>query len=165
MSAAKGPPVLLFFRGPFSQFHPSNFTFDGLSYVCAEQYMHAEKARLFGDVAMAERIMTSNSPHEHKLMGGRVAGFEQDDWDTHKVAIVTAGNRAKFGQNAGLRRRLLDTGEAILAEANAKDFIWGIGLAEDDPAALDPANWEGQNLLGEILMAVREELSAAGSTA
>ena len=165
MPAARGPVVLLFFRGPFSQFHPSNFTIDGLSYVCAEQYMHAEKARLFGDVAMAERIMKSDSPHEHKLMGGRVDGFEQDDWDTHKVAIVTAGNRAKFGQNAGLRRRLIDTGDAILAEANPKDFIWGIGLAEDDAAALDPANWEGQNLLGEILMAVRSELSAAGSTA
>jgi ribA/ribD-fused uncharacterized protein len=165
MPAAKGPAVLLFFRGPFSQFHTSNFTVDGLSYVCAEQYMHAEKARLFGDVAMAERIMKSDNPHEHKLMGGRVAGFEQDEWNSHKVAIVTDGNRAKFGQNAGLRRRLLDTGEAILAEANPKDFIWGIGLAEDDPAALDPANWEGQNLLGEILMAVRRELSAAPRTA
>jgi ribA/ribD-fused uncharacterized protein len=165
MPAAREPVVLLFFRGPFSQFHPSNFVIDERAYVCAEQYMHAEKARLFGDIAMAERIMKSDSPHEHKLMGGAVSGFEQDEWDTHKVAIVTDGNRAKFGQNAGLRRRLLDTGDAILAEANPKDFIWGIGLAEDDPAALDPANWEGQNLLGEILMAVRGELSAAPRTA
>ena len=163
MSTAREPAVLLFFRGPFSQFHPSNFVVGGLTYICAEQYMHAEKARLFGDVAMVERIMKSDSPHEHKLMGGQVAGFEQDDWDAHRIAIVTDGNRAKFGQNAGLRRRLLDTGDAILAEANPKDYIWGIGLAEHDPAALDPANWEGQNLLGEILMAVREELSAATS--
>ena len=134
--------------------------------MCAEQYMHAEKARLFGDEAMAERIMKSDSPHEHKLMGGRVSGFEQDKWDAHKVAIVTAGSRCKFGQNAGLRRRLLDTGDAILAEANPKDYIWGIGLAEDDPAALEPATWQGQNLLGQILMAVRGELAqsqAAGS--
>jgi ribA/ribD-fused uncharacterized protein len=104
--------------------------------------------------------MKSESPHEHKLMGGRVSGFVQEIWDTSKIGIVTAGNRAKFGQNAGLRRRLLDTGDAILAEANPKDFIWGIGLAENDPAALDPANWEGENLLGEILMAVRGELAA-----
>jgi ribA/ribD-fused uncharacterized protein len=159
------PSVLLFFRGPFSQFHPSNFVIDDRTYVCAEQYMHAEKARLFGDIAMAERIMKSDSPHEHKMMGAAVSGFEQDEWDTHKVAIVADGNRAKFGQNAGLRRRLLDTGNAILAEANPKDFIWGIGLSEDDPAALDPANWQGENLLGEILMAVRDELSAAPSMA
>jgi ribA/ribD-fused uncharacterized protein len=157
------PSVHLFYRGPFSQFHASNFTIDGRDYVCAEQYMHAEKARLFGDVAMAERIMKSESPHEHKLMGGRVTGFEQVKWDANKVAIVTAGNRAKFGQNTGLRRRLLDTGEAILAEANPKDYIWGIGLAEDDPAAQDPSKWQGENLLGQILMAVRSELSQARS--
>ena len=145
-------------KGPFSQFHPAHFNVDGLDYVCTEQFMHAGKARVFGDTAMAGRIMRSDSPHEHKLMGGRVACFEQTAWDANRFAIVLTGNRAKFGQNGGLRRRLLDTGDAILAEANAKDYIWGIGLAEDDPAALDPANWQGLNLLGQVLMQVRMEL-------
>ena len=53
---------ILFFRGPFSQFHASSFTVGDHDYVCAEQYMHAEKARLFGDIAMAERIMKSEAP-------------------------------------------------------------------------------------------------------
>jgi ribA/ribD-fused uncharacterized protein len=157
------PQILLFMKGPFSQFHPSRFSLNGRDYVCAEQYMHEQKARLFGDKAMAERILKADSPHEHKLMGGRVSNFESSVWDEHKVDIVTAGNLAKFGQNAGLRRRLLDTGDAVLAEANPKDFIWGIGLAEDDPAALDPFYWQGQNLLGQILMAVRSELAGSGS--
>ena len=155
------PAVLLFMKGPFSQFHGSRFSVDGRDYVCAEQYMHAEKARLFGDDAMADRIMRSDSPHEHKMMGGRVAGFVGETWDARKVAIVTTGNLAKFGQNAGLRRRLLDTGDSILAEANPKDFIWGIGMAENDPAAQDPANWQGQNLLGKVLMSVREMLASS----
>ncbi|HOY79011.1 MAG TPA: NADAR family protein [Hyphomonadaceae bacterium] len=150
-------------KGPFSQFHPSHFTLGGHTYVCAEQYMHEQKARLFGDVTMAERILKSDSPHEHKLMGGRVAGFDQQTWDASKIRIVTNGTRAKFGQNAGLRRRLIDTGDAILAEANPKDYIWGIGLSEDDPAALDPGKWQGENLLGQILMAVRSELAATSS--
>jgi ribA/ribD-fused uncharacterized protein len=119
------PSVLLFFRGPFSQFHPSNFVIDDRTYVCAEQYMHAEKARLFGDIAMVERIMKSDSPHEHKMMGAAVSGFEQDEWDTHKVAIVADGNRAKFGQNTGLRRRLLDTGDAILADGEPQGLHLG----------------------------------------
>lgn len=155
------PAVLLFMKGPFSQFHGSRFSVDGRDYVCAEQYMHAEKARLFGDDAMADRIMRSDSPHEHKMMGSRVAGFVGETWDAQKVAIVTTGNLAKFGQNAGLRRRLLDTGDSILAEANPKDFIWGIGMADNDPAAQDPANWQGQNLLGKVLMSVRETLASS----
>ncbi len=157
------PAVLLFMKGPFSQFHQSHFTLGGHAYLCAEQYMHEQKARLFGDVAMAERILKSDSPHEHKLMGGRASGFDQPTWDANKIRIVTDGTRAKFSQNPGLRRRLLDTGDAILAEANPKDYIWGIGLSEDDPAARDPAQWQGENLLGQILMAVRSELAAASS--
>jgi ribA/ribD-fused uncharacterized protein len=94
------------------------------------------------------------------MMGARVTGFDSETWDARKVAIVTAGNLAKFEQNAGLRRRLLDTGDAILAEANPKDFIWGIGLAIDDPTAQDPANWQGQNLLGKVLMQVRQTLAS-----
>jgi ribA/ribD-fused uncharacterized protein len=155
--------IHLFYHGPFSQFHSSRFTLEGCDYMCAEQFMHAQKARLFGDEAMAARIMRSDNPHEHKLMGGRVAGFEQARWDARRVEIVTAGNRAKFGQNAGLRRRILATGDAILAEANPKDFIWGIGLAQDDPAALDPAQWQGTNLLGQVLMVVRAELANPGA--
>lgn len=150
-------------KGPFSQFHPSHFMLGGHAYICAEQYMHEQKARLFGDVAMAERILKSDSPHEHKLMGGRVSGFDQQVWDANKVRIVTDGTYAKFSQNPGLRRRLVDTGDAILAEASPKDYIWGIGLAGDDPAVLDPANWQGENLLGQILMAVRKDLTSASS--
>jgi ribA/ribD-fused uncharacterized protein len=154
------PAVHLFMKGPFSQFHASRFSVEGREYVCAEQFMHAEKARLFGDEAMAARIMRSDSPHEHKMMGARVTGFDGETWDVRKFAVVTAGNLAKFEQNAGLRRRLLDTGDTILAEANPKDFIWGIGLAIDDPAAQDPANWQGQNLLGKVLMQVRQTLAS-----
>ena len=64
-------------KGPFSQFHPSHFTVDGHAYVCAEQYMHEQKARLFGDVAMAERIHKSDSQHDQKLIGGSVSCLEQ----------------------------------------------------------------------------------------
>ena len=38
------------------------------------------------------------------------------------------------------------------------DKIWGIGLAADDPRAANPLQWQGLNLLGFALMAVREEL-------
>ena len=155
------PQVHLFYHGPFSQFHTSHFTLEARAYMCAEQYMHEQKARLFGDDAMAARILASSRPHEHKMMGGAVEGFDQDRWDAAKIAIVTQGNRAKFGQNPGLRRRLLETGAALLAEANPKDYIWGIGLAENDPDARHVDRWKGQNLLGQILVKVREELRLA----
>lgn len=121
--------------------------------------MH-QKAILFGDEKMAAKILLVDKPHEQKLMGQYVKGFVSDDWETHKKDIVMRGNYAKFSQNAGLRKKLLATGDMILAEANAKDIFWGIGLAEDDPDVQHPEKWRGDNLLGEILMKVRDALKA-----
>ena len=46
-----------FWSGPFSQWHKSNFTVDGVLYNCAEQYMMASKARLFNDEQTLSLIM------------------------------------------------------------------------------------------------------------
>ena len=59
-------------------------------------------------------------------------------------------------QNPELKEFLLNTGDSILVEASPVDAIWGIGLAADDPAAAEPHNWQGQNLLGFALMRVRD---------
>jgi ribA/ribD-fused uncharacterized protein len=153
-------PILPFLKGFMSQWSRSDFALDGEFFVCAEQYMMWRKAHLFGDVEMAGKILIARDPHDHKRIGQAVRNFDQQLWDANKVDIVTAGTRAKFGQNAGIARKLLATGSATLVEANPKDFIWGVGLSEDDPDIQDPAKWRGQNLLGEILMQVRAELRA-----
>jgi len=156
MTAA--PDILPFLKGFLSQWARSDFTLDGAAFTCAEQYMMWRKAGLFGDDLMAGKILAATEPHDHKRLGQAVRGFDQAVWDAEKVTIVTAGTRAKFGQNAGLARKLDSTGTAILVEANPRDFVWGAGLAADDPDILDPARWRGQNLLGQILMQVRGEL-------
>ncbi len=124
--------------------------------------MMERKALLFGDTAMAARIMATDKPHEQKLMGSRVSRFDETIWAEHRETIVYTANREKFGQNSGLAKKLLRTGDALLAEANPRDPNWGIGLAEDDPRALDPTQWRGSNLLGKILMRVRNEIADAG---
>ena len=68
---------------------------------------------------------------------------------------------AKFSQNADLKQLLLNTGDAILAECAVKDLIWGIGLSMKDPNRFDMNKWRGENLLGKVLMKVREILRKA----
>ena len=51
--------------------------------------------------------------------------------------------------------KLKATGDAIMAEASPYDQIWGIGMTADDPGARDPKQWNGQNILGDILMEIR----------
>ncbi len=154
------PEIRPFLTGFLSQWHPSRFTLGGRDYVCAEQYMMHHKALLFDDQRAAQAILASNQPADHKRWGRQVRAFRPEVWEVHKVAIVTAANRAKFSQNPGLRKKLLATGDAILVEANPRDQVWGVGLEARAPEIQDPRQWRGENLLGQILMQVRAELAA-----
>ncbi len=79
-------------------------------------------------------------------------------WKARAREIVTQGNAHKFAQHDDLKAYLLSTGDAVLVEAAPRDQIWGIGLGQDNPKALDPKQWRGQNLLGFALMDVRAKL-------
>jgi predicted NAD-dependent protein-ADP-ribosyltransferase YbiA (DUF1768 family) len=39
------------------------------------------------------------------------------------------------------------------------DQLWGIGLSEKDPRALNRSTWRGRNWLGEVLTIVRINLT------
>ena len=146
------PPVV------FSQWTPSRFEVGGVVYSHAEQFMMAEKARLFGDEEMRARILASGLPHEQKRLGQAVRGFESGVWEREKLGIVVRGNRAKFSQSRKRREELLATGTKTLVEASPRDFVWGIGLGADHEHAKTPEAWPGLNLLGQALMRVRDDL-------
>lgn len=156
MSDAKD--FCFFWAGPFSQWHPTSFCVGAFQYNCAEQFMMYCKASIFGDEQAAERILKTRSPRSQKLLGRRVERFDEERWKIFREGIAFTGNLAKFSQNMELRTLLLSTGEKHIVEASPKDRIWGIGLAESDPRALNIAEWRGENLLGTTLMRVRSWL-------
>ena len=149
-----------FIKGVLSQWHPAGFELGGRHFGTAEQWMMVQKAELFEDRIRAEAIMSAPDPAEQKRHGQQVAGFNQVRWDALKLDIVYRGNVAKFDQNPGALRQLLNTGDAMLVEANPRDWIWGVGLAIDDPAVHQPDLWRGTNFLGRILTLVRQRLAA-----
>lgn len=147
---------VLFRNGPFSQWHPARFQIDGREFACAEQYMMFCKARLFGDHVTAKQILATQSPSDHKILGRGVHNFDESTWRIFREGIVFSGNLAKFAQDESLREFLLETGSKTLVEASPHDAVWGVGLAEADPRVLDRTKWRGTNLLGIILMRVRD---------
>nr|WP_145403588.1 NADAR family protein [Paenibacillus xylanexedens] len=146
---------------PFSQWHPADFIVNGLQYTSAEQYMMHQKALLFGDLKIAEQIMSTNSASVQKKLGRQVKGFDQTVWEAECQRIVYEGNQAKFTQNEELLEALLATRGTTLVEASPDDRIWGVGLAEDNPRIRNRSTWRGTNWLGEILTRLREEIGDA----
>lgn len=142
----------------FSQWYPAPFEVDGARYPTAEHWMMAEKARLFGDDAALAQVFAKDDPGAAKAAGRAVRGFDDALWTRRRFDIVVAGNLAKFGQNRSLGDFLLGTGDQVLVEASPVDPVWGIAIAAGDPRAQDPMRWQGLNLLGFALMAVRDAL-------
>lgn len=147
-----------FWRGIYSQWWTSSFEVDGILYNCAEQFMMAEKARLFNDPVALKKIMAETNPHQQKMLGKTVKGFKQDVWDNNARRIVYNGNYAKFTQNAELKALLLSS-VGTLVEASPYDKIWGIGLSEREHSAKIRSQWKGTNWLGEVLTKLRANLA------
>lgn len=153
---------IYFLTGPFSQWHPNkfrgNFKPHGNHYDfnCAEQFMMAAKADLFGDFGTFQDIMEAKTPRDQKQLGRLVKNFDPDVWNTNALDIVTRGNWFRSLQCDDYRSALITSGDKQLIEGNKNDPIWAVGLSWDDPAILNSANWQGTNWLGVAHMRVRD---------
>lgn len=145
-------------NGYLSNWYPSTFTAGGITFSSMEQYMMYQKAVCFHDVAIAEKILSTQDVAEIKALGRLVSNYEESLWNGVRQIIIFEGLLAKFSQNVDLKKQLKATGDATLAECAVRDRIWGIGLSMKDLDRLDKAKWNGQNLLGYALMLVRDRL-------
>ena len=147
-----------FFWGasPFSNWHISPFSMDGVKFNCAEQAMMYYKAKTFGDEDSAKKIMETELPREQKLLGRGVKNFDTTVWDESREKIVLDILVAKFSQNEDCKEALAKTSGTRLVESSSYDKIWGIGLDESDPRAQDESQWQGLNLLGKLLDITRD---------
>jgi ribA/ribD-fused uncharacterized protein len=166
------------------------FNYKGVEYLTADHALAAEAARYFGDMIAVDRIMAKSSPQTARTEARKVlAAYKPQATASENMAPQTEAERAvktqkleawnkirpqtlmgvllaKFRSSPAVQRLLLDSGDAELAYAEARDSEDGIGLAITDARAGIKEKWRGKNLLGETLMNVRTQLrgGAAGPT-
>jgi ribA/ribD-fused uncharacterized protein len=151
---------------PFSNFFPvSPPPGEYPAFRSSEQYFMYQKAVQFGDDAMAQRILAARTPGQAKQLGRQVRNFDDVVWTAKRYDVMVEALRYKVRVCPEFREALRATQGKRLVEGSPSDRIWGVGIAKDDPAILDEANWRGQNLLGRALMQVRDEIfpEAAGT--
>jgi len=147
-----------FWGGSYSNWYMSDFTIDGLTFCCNEQYMMYMKAMTFNDKDTANRILAVRDPKSHKALGRQVKGFDNTKWDEVKEDIVYTGLKAKYTQNKTLLNRIINDKSELYVEASPFDKVWGIGLSELDARKIPESEWKGQNLLGKLLTKLKLEL-------
>jgi len=149
----------VYFKSDYpSQWYLSNFMIGDLTFNCCEQWMMYSKAKLFGDIEIATKILNETDPKRHKELGRLVSNFDPVKWDSVADDIVFRGNLAKFSQNQELKDKLLATGNKLIVECAPYDSIWGNGLNITDSLTIPQNLWKGTNRLGKAIMNVRDVL-------
>ena len=145
-------------NGYLSNWYLSGFTVNEITFSSMEQYLMYNKAIVFSDKEIAKQILETDDVSLIKDLGRKVKNYNDNYWNGVRQIIVYEGLYAKFSQNEELKKQLLSTGNAILAECAVRDLIGGIGLSMHDPDRFDRNKWRGQSLLGYATMRVREKL-------
>ena len=130
------------FRGEYdflSNMYPSPIIVKGIRLTCAESLFQMMKTKDPDERARFANI----SGIEARRLGRSIK--LRPDWLEIRVDVMKWVIHQKF-RNPVLRQKLLDTGDNLLIEGNAwGDTFWGYC-------------WKGQNMLGKILMAEREQI-------
>lgn len=106
---------------------------------------HAYQAAKTNVPEEREAILRCYKPGEAKALGKTLT--MRHDWDNQKPIIMEGLLRQKFKAGTKLSRQLLNTGEAKIVEANTwGDTYWG------------RCRGKGKNILGLILMEIRDDL-------
>jgi ribA/ribD-fused uncharacterized protein len=100
-------------------------------------------------------ILAERSPMTAKMRSKPFrAEFTRPDWDQIKVKIMRWCLRVKLAQNwEKFSTLLLSTGQKPIVEDSAKDDFWGAKKTDDGLLV-------GKNVLGRLLMELRQELTS-----
>jgi len=133
------------------------------NFFCSEQAFMYAKAITFSDYDTANKILNCKTPQEAKELGRKVHPYCDTVWSKVRFNHMYQCNLAKYQQNPDLLKLLLDEkfeGKTFV-EASPWDPIWGICLSRKDYSIEfidNEEHWRGQNLLGEVITKVRNDL-------
>lgn len=133
--------------GCFSNFSAHGFQLDGKYWKTSEHYFQAKK---FAGTPHEHEIRAAKTPKQAAQMGRDRKRPLRKDWESVKDNIMRRAIRAKFETHADIRAILLNTGDAPIVENAPGDYYWGCGQ-----------DGTGKNMLGKILMEVRDALRIA----
>lgn len=141
--------AILFYKvdekyGCFSNFAHYGFELDKKYWMTSEHYFQAQK---FCNSEYVAKIRMANSPMKAASLGRSRKYPLRQDWEQIKDGVMRKAIFAKFAQNEEIRNILLSTGEELIIENALDDYYWGCGK-----------DGSGKNMLGFILMEVRERL-------
>lgn len=133
--------------GCFSNFSKHGFLLEGKFWKTSEHYFQAQK---FPGTEHEEQLRLAKTPKDVATMGRDRKRPLRTDWEEVKDDVMRKAVIKKFETHKDIRELLLSTGDEELVENTRDDYYWGCGT-----------DGSGKNMLGKILMEVREKLRSS----
>ena len=130
--------------GEFSNFARYPININGKVWLTTEHYFQAMK---FASKADQEEIRKAKTPMVAAKKGRDRKKTLKRNWESIKDNIMREALVAKFSKHEDLKALLISTGDSRLVEHTENDSYWG-----------DGGDGSGKNMLGRLLMEVREKL-------
>lgn len=130
--------------GCFSNFSAHGIELDGKYWKTSEHFYQAQKVV---GTEWEDKIREAPTPDKAAAYGRSDDAPLRADWNEAKDDVMRRAVLKKFQTHADIRDILLNTADEHLIEDSPVDYYWGCG-----------ADGSGKNMLGIVLMEVREQL-------
>jgi len=146
--------------------------FGGLSNMAGGYPIHVNGVWILTSEALYQACRFPHLPDVQKLIIGQISPMtakmrskpyrkdSRPDWDQVRVRIMRWSLRMKLANNwNAFSTLLLKTGERPIVEESRKDDFWGAKVVDDGDTLV------GMNVLGRLLMELREQVKQQGRDA
>ncbi|MFA5952915.1 MAG: NADAR family protein [Hyphomicrobium sp.] len=159
-----GAKIRTYSRAKAVSFRKTNERFGGLSNMAPGFPLEINRVHIRSSEALYQAcrfphlpnvqrmILNERSPMTAKMKSKPYRGDSRPDWDSLRVRIMKWCLRVKLAQHwTSFGQLLLATGNHPIVEDSRKDDYWGAKTVDDDTLS-------GQNVLGRLLMELRQKL-------
>ena len=158
-------------RGRSVVFLKTHEAFGGLSNMAGGFPLHVQGTRIYTSEALYQACRFPHLPEVQRLIIGQASPMtakmkskphrkdSRADWDRVRVRVMRWCLRVKLAQNwEKFSELLLGTGDRPIVEESRKDPFWGAKPADESTLV-------GMNVLGRLLMELREAVRSQGRDA
>jgi ribA/ribD-fused uncharacterized protein len=135
--------------GCFANFSRHGIELDGFYWPTTEHYFQAQK---FAGTEYFHQVRLAETPRIAADLGRNRSFPLRKDWEQVKDDVMRKAVLKKIESFEEIRSLLISTGDEEIIEDSPIDYYWGCG-----------SNGTGKNMLGKILMEVREKVKSNGS--
>ena len=136
--------------------YPCSVNYENRNFSSSEHAYQWEKAIGVGDFDAECQIIEAQDGYAAKKISNSLDKDLVDLWRrSHAVTIMKRIVQAKFDSVEEFRKEMIDSAGMYLIEATT-DTYWGVGFLRDVAAYCRPQYWPGENVMGRILMEIRD---------